>query len=298
MKEVWKDIPRYNGKYQASNLGRIRNRKGYILKLRKRWGDFVTACLNDKDVRIHRLIAETFIPNPDNLPYVLHKDNDKTNNRVENLCWSNPKRNGSLVGKQFGDFVAIAGPDRHYVKDGTWNNYYHCKCVFCGLEKEQRENLLKNGMGTKCSCQRNPEGFGKHFMYKRWQSMMNRCYNPNSRAWKRYGGRGIRVCEEWHSPKNYCEYWEKRIKKGSKLQIDRIDNNGDYYPENCRLADSLTQMNNRECVRKIRCIETGKIYLSTREAQRDTGIWSSNIWRVLKNKQNTAGGYHWEYLEE
>lgn len=140
MEEIWKDIPRYKGKYQASNLGRIRNKKGYVLNLRKQWGGFVTACLNDRGVRIHRLVAETFIPNPNNLPYVLHKDNDKTNNRVENLCWSNPERNESLMGKQFGDFAVISGPDRHYAKDETWNNYYLVDAYFV-VWKKNREKI-------------------------------------------------------------------------------------------------------------------------------------------------------------
>lgn len=126
---------------------------------------------------------------------------------------------------------------------------------------------------------------------------MERCYNPNSASWNRYGGRGIKVCKEWHSPKNYCEFWEKQLSEGSKLQIDRIDNDGDYCPENCRLADNITQMNNRECVRKIKCVETGEVYLSAYDAQRKTGIWATNIWCVLQGKRKTTGGYHWEYIK-
>lgn len=292
--EFWKDIPGYEGKYQANTFGQIRNRQGRVLKSRVGWGGFVLVCVNDAHIRVHRLIAKTFLPNPDGLPYVLHKDGNKTNNRVDNLCWSRPEHNKSLEGTQFGDFIVVSKPKRRYSKSGTWNNYYKCKCVFCGEEKEQRENLIRNG--AKCSCQSGSKGFGKHYMYKRWQSMMDRCYNPNSSAWERYGGRGIKVCQEWHNPKNYCEYWEKWIEKDSKLQIDRIDNNGDYTPENCRLADSLTQMNNRECVRKVKCIETGKIYTSASEAQRETRIWATNIhWAAKKGKH--AGGYSWEYIK-
>lgn len=127
--------------------------------------------------------------------------------------------------------------------------------------------------------------------------MMDRCYNPKSHAYRRYGGRGIKVCNAWHSPKNYCEYWERRVREGSDLQIDRIDNNGDYTPENCRAADRLTQMNNRECVKAVKCVETGKVYRSASEAQRQTGVWATGISSVVHGKRRTAGGLHWEYAD-
>lgn len=92
MEEIWKDIKGYEGKYQISNLGKIKSLIGNskILKPEIRTGYYsVELCKNGKRIhkRIHRLVAETFIPNPDNLPQVNHRDENKLNNQLDNLEW-------------------------------------------------------------------------------------------------------------------------------------------------------------------------------------------------------------------
>ena len=97
MEEVWKDIKGYEGKYQISNMGRVKSLNyrhtgkegimkgvadGYGYLQVKLWKDG-----KDKKYMINRLVAQAFLPNPDNLPEVNHKDEDKTNNKVENLEW-------------------------------------------------------------------------------------------------------------------------------------------------------------------------------------------------------------------
>ena len=89
--EIWKDIKGYEGLYQISSHGRVKSLFRYkkILKpaLQTKGYFYVSLCKPNKNFTIHRLVAEAFIPNPDNLPCVNHKDEDKTNNHVDNLEW-------------------------------------------------------------------------------------------------------------------------------------------------------------------------------------------------------------------
>jgi hypothetical protein len=92
--EVWKDIKGFDGKFQVSNLGRVRRVAIVSPKILR---GYFYADLNLKDIRknssIHRLVAKTFIPNPDNKPEVNHKDGDKFNNSVDNLEWMTRQEN-------------------------------------------------------------------------------------------------------------------------------------------------------------------------------------------------------------
>lgn len=101
--EEWRDIKQFPGTHQVSNLGRVRSLdykvknghgwrsvRGQILKPFKTWNGYLEITIggkNHKHFMVHRLVAEAFIPNPDNLPIINHKDENKTNNHVDNLEW-------------------------------------------------------------------------------------------------------------------------------------------------------------------------------------------------------------------
>jgi len=90
MTEEWKKVNRAGFNYWVSNLGRVKNKHGRILKPEIRNGYYSVDLMSNKKrykCRIHRLVAETFISNPENLPMVNHKDENRLNNRVENLEW-------------------------------------------------------------------------------------------------------------------------------------------------------------------------------------------------------------------
>lgn len=96
MKEIWKPIKGFEALYEVSNKGRVRSlcgRYGYrrIIKLGNGSRGYLNVCLCDKGKQttrnVHRIVAETFIPNPENLPCINHKDEDRKNNSVDNLEW-------------------------------------------------------------------------------------------------------------------------------------------------------------------------------------------------------------------
>ena len=102
MQEIWKDVKEFEGYYQISNFGRLKSFKvdnaGKILKLTNRNGDYFSVVLcgigkKNKSTRIHRLVAEAFIPNPENLPEINHIDGNKQNNCVDNLEWVTRQEN-------------------------------------------------------------------------------------------------------------------------------------------------------------------------------------------------------------
>lgn len=120
-------------------------------------------------------------------------------------------------------------------------------------------------------------GMYYHVSYGSWSSMMGRCYQKANPKYPDYGGRGIKVCERWHDVKNFIEDMGEKPKGSS---IDRIDNNGDYEPENCRWTFAETQANNTR--RTILIEHEGKV-MGLSQWAREKGIGASTIRLRMKN---------------
>ena len=147
-----------------------------------------------------------------------------------------------LTGKQFGKLTV---KKRHAVNAARNRVQWNC-CCECGNEKVIRGDSLRYGITTSCGCQ-NPYTF-KHGLsfspeYKIWDSMCQRCHNPNNQKYKDYGARGIEVCEEWLESFEVF-YRDMGPRPSEDHSIDRRDNDKGYCKENCRWATKEEQTNN------------------------------------------------------
>lgn len=128
--------------------------------------------------------------------------------------------------------------------------WWRCLCE-CGTEKTARGADLNRGFITSCGCwrkelpkTRSTHGGSSTRLYRIWQAMHDRTSNPKASRYAYYGGRGISVCDEWSEFGPFQE-WALSNGYSKELSIDRIDNSGNYEPNNCRWADQVTQVRNR-----------------------------------------------------
>lgn len=166
-------------------------------------------------------------------------------------------------------------------RNARWYALVRCKC---GKESWRPEIDLTR-RAVSCSClkaernrkQNTTHGMSSSKTYLAWRMMTARCYLKTNKSYKDYGGRGITVCDRWRY--SFLSFVEDMGVSPSGLSIDRINNNGNYEPGNCRWADQKTQQNNKRSNRLI--VHNGQVKTVTQWAE-EVGISTGRIHGRLK----------------
>lgn len=162
------------------------------------------------------------------------------------------KQDVELQGQKFGLLTVIE--DGLYRTNSQGAKIKQCKCrCECGNEVYVNVYHLLDGHTKSCGCTRKDNfkyithGMSKEQLYIRYIGIKNRCYLPSNREYKNYGGRGIKICDEWLGENGYLNFKEWAISHGytPELTIDRIDNNKGYSPDNCRWVSYKEQGRNK-----------------------------------------------------
>jgi hypothetical protein len=174
-------------------------------------------------------------------------------------------RGSDLTGQRFGRLVVVRFAGLTLLATGRHGATWVCECD-CGTVKVVRARYLLRGQSRSCGCLRSetvsarastqfggvraPAGAWRTPEYVVLVSMWARCENPNNKDFRRYGARGITVCQRWRKGENGKSPYECFIedmgrRPSPELSIDRIDNDGNYEPGNCRWATPKQQQLNR-----------------------------------------------------
>lgn len=185
-----------------------------------------------------------------------------------------------LTGKRFGMLTVLERADK--TKSGT---KWLCRCD-CGQTCCVLPNNLRGGRQKSCGCLRRRTPLNRTHgdsrsvrLYRIWSDMKTRCCNPSMKSYALYGGRGINVCTEWANSYEAFRDWSLRSGYVDDLSLDRIDNDGNYEPTNCRWATREQQSNNRRSNRLITANGSTK---TMAEWARESGIRYTRIYKRLK----------------
>mgnify|MGYP006992064717 CR=1 FL=1 len=192
-----------------------------------------------------------------------------------------------ITGQKFNRLTAISIYGKNADNRITWL----CKCD-CGNEVVVAGKQLRSGQTKSCGCYnkelttiRNTK-HGKRYtrLYRIWLLMKNRCNNPKDKYYYCYGGKGVKVCDEWTN--NFESFYEWSIASGynDKLSIDRIDSDKGYQPDNCRWTTNKEQQNNK----------TNNHYITYKGKTQSMKKWSEELKIDYSTLRNRINVYQWD----
>ena len=187
------------------------------------------------------------------------------------------RKHKDYIGQQFYDLKILD------YKFENKKGYFYCECS-CGNKKWMRSDGILSSDHKSCGCKSSSfkHGMSNTRLFNIWKGMKARCYNEKDHSYVNYGGRGIKICDDWIDEENgFINFYNWAIKNGYKdnLSIDRIDVNGNYEPNNCRWTTTLEQQNN---LRKNFNIEINGIIKSVSEWSRISGVSRTQIKNRIK----------------
>lgn len=173
-----------------------------------------------------------------------------------------------LTGKTFNSLTVLSFAERRPGRKRYWN----CRCV-CGRVLAAYQYNLTSLRQKSCGCEKIAavarlkfsHGMCKTSVYRRWAAMVERCQAPSSTSFQNYGGRGIKVCEQWLKFENFIR--DMGHPPTPAHTLERIDNNGNYEPSNCRWATRKDNNRNRRANR----------YLTLRGETRSMAEWCERL---------------------
>jgi len=148
----------------------------------------------------------------------------------------------NLIGERFGRLVVIENARQWSGSQLRW--FCVCRCD-CGREKVIcKSDLVRSEHPVRsCGCLMNKHGLRKTLAYRSWVSAKNRCYSKKNPAYSDYGGRGIRMCKRWR--RSVEAFIQDMGERPEGLTLERVNNDGNYEPGNCKWATYTEQANNR-----------------------------------------------------
>lgn len=162
-------------------------------------------------------------------------------------------------GEKYGRLTTIEETDPHVTSGGRKIRKVLCKCD-CGNNHITSLWHLRNGHTQSCGCYQisriTKHGLSRSSEYKIWNKLKNRCLDTRDDRYKDYGGRGIKVCKRWMKFENFIADMGKR--PSLDYSVDRIDNDGNYEPKNCRWATHKEQSNNMRT--NVKFLYNGAVY--------------------------------------